>query len=212
MRSGILHPGRTKRLSSRGADRPFVHRTSQATALNDARSCAAGAAAGRHLSALNDRLSGSPGFRRKRPLPGPPGHGSPRPTEKSGQKALKYLIFRLTGYDEVTLTQDPSRETLRRLNRPANQRRWSFMRCAFCDGMGFVSGPSQARPCPECGGCGIAHCCDGLRACGEIDGDLRYENALPVRPDQNIDQARANDSGISGAPATDQSPRSQSQF
>lgn len=26
----------------------------------------------------------------------------------------------------------------------------------------------EKRPCPECGGCGVAHCCDGLIACGEI--------------------------------------------
>jgi hypothetical protein len=32
-------------------------------------------------------------------------------------------------------------------------------------------------PCPECGGCGVAHCCDGLVACGEIDGDVRFERA-----------------------------------
>ena len=36
-------------------------------------------------------------------------------------------------------------------------------------------------PCPECGGCGVAHCCDGLVACGEIDGDVRFERAKTSR-------------------------------
>jgi hypothetical protein len=49
------------------------------------------------------------------------------------------------------------------------------MRCETCQGEGSVSigrdgkiGPwwlpdaEKVVPCPDCGGCGIAHCCDGL--------------------------------------------------
>jgi hypothetical protein len=28
-------------------------------------------------------------------------------------------------------------------------------------------------PCAECGGCGVAHCCDGIQSCCEIEGDER---------------------------------------
>lgn len=50
------------------------------------------------------------------------------------------------------------------------------MRCEGCDGKGRVrlqskdSNPDpklwiEEIPCPECGGCGVAHCCDGLVEC-----------------------------------------------
>ncbi len=49
------------------------------------------------------------------------------------------------------------------------------MRCNFCDGTGLrVQGPTPV-PCAECGGCGVAHCCDGLQACCEIEGDMTLE-------------------------------------
>jgi hypothetical protein len=62
------------------------------------------------------------------------------------------------------------------------------MRCETCHGRGMVptgdtistppegirSGNSMIRgsapilgPCPDCGGCGLAHCCDGLTAANE---------------------------------------------
>jgi hypothetical protein len=34
------------------------------------------------------------------------------------------------------------------------------MICSFCHGN------STFPPCPECGGCGFLHCCEGDRACG----------------------------------------------
>ncbi len=55
------------------------------------------------------------------------------------------------------------------------------MRCSTCQGMGSViklwyeyggyalegasprSSPST-EPCPDCNGCGLMHCCDGLQA------------------------------------------------
>ena len=52
------------------------------------------------------------------------------------------------------------------------------MRCILCDGSGLRPAPGGGVPCPECGGCGVAHCCDGLVACGEIEGDLRFERAM----------------------------------
>lgn len=49
------------------------------------------------------------------------------------------------------------------------------MRCDLCDGSGMRQSPDGYSPCPECGGCGVAHCCDGLVACGEIEGDVRFD-------------------------------------
>jgi hypothetical protein len=54
------------------------------------------------------------------------------------------------------------------------------MRCESCHGTGQLAaagddvlscaaaGPPLALPCPECGGCGIAHCCDGITACNDL--------------------------------------------
>ena len=45
------------------------------------------------------------------------------------------------------------------------------MRCERCRGTGKVLDGvwwhRQAVPCPDCGGCGLAHCCDGLTAANE---------------------------------------------
>ena len=54
------------------------------------------------------------------------------------------------------------------------------MRCETCQGRGWVRDqipmfteyPNAAIrhpkvPCPDCGGCGVAHCCDGLTAANE---------------------------------------------
>jgi len=41
----------------------------------------------------------------------------------------------------------------------------------------------RAQPCLECGGCGHSHCCDGLTACGEVEGDERLAQArAPAGP------------------------------
>ncbi|MEY3552586.1 MAG: hypothetical protein RL735_934 [Pseudomonadota bacterium] len=47
------------------------------------------------------------------------------------------------------------------------------MRCNFCDGTGMRRNGTQVVPCAECGGCGVAHCCDGIQSCCEIEGDER---------------------------------------
>ena len=47
------------------------------------------------------------------------------------------------------------------------------MRCEICNGTGMQRASGVTVPCVECGGCGVAHCCDGLQACGEVDGDER---------------------------------------
>ena len=52
------------------------------------------------------------------------------------------------------------------------------MRCNLCDGSGMRPSPGGGTPCPECGGCGVAHCCDGLVACGEIEGDVRFDRTM----------------------------------
>lgn len=49
------------------------------------------------------------------------------------------------------------------------------MRCNFCDGTGMRPQGAVLLPCPECGGCGVAHCCDGIQACCEVEGDARLE-------------------------------------
>lgn len=43
------------------------------------------------------------------------------------------------------------------------------MRCERCKGKGWlVHDPYGNRlPCSDCGGCGVAHCCDGLTAANE---------------------------------------------
>lgn len=45
------------------------------------------------------------------------------------------------------------------------------MRCNFCDGSGLKPTELGPQPCEECGGCGVAHCCDGLQACCEIEAE-----------------------------------------
>jgi hypothetical protein len=35
------------------------------------------------------------------------------------------------------------------------------MICPICQGARVVWRGYHAEPCPECGGCGVAHCCDG---------------------------------------------------
>lgn len=68
------------------------------------------------------------------------------------------------------------------------------MICQFCQGKGTVErperidcyidaqhaasgkspfsyhGPLRPVPCPECGGCGINYCCEGLSANNEVNG------------------------------------------
>jgi hypothetical protein len=51
------------------------------------------------------------------------------------------------------------------------------MRCYFCDGTGVRKEAGGSSPCPECGGCGFSHCCDGLQACCEIEGDPALRKA-----------------------------------
>lgn len=52
------------------------------------------------------------------------------------------------------------------------------MRCERCQGGGRVL-PGRGSPsyalCPDCNGCGVVHCCDGLREQPEEakDGDAR---------------------------------------
>lgn len=54
------------------------------------------------------------------------------------------------------------------------------MRCTFCFGLGKVRGVlapfdtlSEASaahlPCPECGGTGILHCCEGEQAQADVE-------------------------------------------
>lgn len=38
------------------------------------------------------------------------------------------------------------------------------MLCNYCHGTRLVQIAGAAQPCPECGGLGTIHCCDGLQA------------------------------------------------
>ena len=42
------------------------------------------------------------------------------------------------------------------------------MRCDFCEGTGVQVSKNMNRPCEECGGFGILHCCEGLVACPQF--------------------------------------------
>ena len=51
------------------------------------------------------------------------------------------------------------------------------MRCEACSGTGWQEwrclSARGRSPCPECGGCGLAHCCDGQRSLPEGDPERR---------------------------------------
>ena len=65
------------------------------------------------------------------------------------------------------------------------------MRCNLCNGSGMRPSPGGLAPCPECGGCGVAHCCDGLVACGEVEGDVRFDRATkPSDATQSTERTR----------------------
>jgi hypothetical protein len=38
------------------------------------------------------------------------------------------------------------------------------MLCPTCHGRHVINSAAGCRPCPECGGMGEVHCCDGLAA------------------------------------------------
>ena len=71
------------------------------------------------------------------------------------------------------------------------------MRCETCQGVGRVTYDQHpepkpepfgcAFPCPDCGGSGISHCCDGLTACNDPDGivELATRRSTPF-PDSKI--------------------------
>lgn len=53
------------------------------------------------------------------------------------------------------------------------------MRCQFCDGLGTRGKGWYERdmePCPECGGTGHLHCCEGLREQPETEKDCEDEH------------------------------------
>jgi RecJ-like exonuclease len=57
------------------------------------------------------------------------------------------------------------------------------MLCPRCHGRHVVDTPEGARPCPECGGLGEVHCCDGLQVpFGAHDAECPapLPTALPV--------------------------------
>lgn len=62
------------------------------------------------------------------------------------------------------------------------------MICATCSGEGWVwpggpvDGPeSDPEPCPDCGGCGLAYCCEGAIAEAASLVGVRYRHAFRAR-------------------------------
>ena len=72
------------------------------------------------------------------------------------------------------------------------------MRCETCQGQGKVTYDKHPEPkptqfgsvflCPDCGGSGVSHCCDGLTACNDPPrpdfvtvGDVGYQRTGNVR-------------------------------
>jgi hypothetical protein len=43
------------------------------------------------------------------------------------------------------------------------------MLCDYCHGTRLIQTAGMIQPCPECGGHGSLHCCDGLQAQPEPD-------------------------------------------
>jgi hypothetical protein len=45
------------------------------------------------------------------------------------------------------------------------------MLCDDCHGKGVLATAAGPRPCAECGGSGVLHCCEGLQAQPPADAD-----------------------------------------
>jgi hypothetical protein len=63
------------------------------------------------------------------------------------------------------------------------------MLCSCCHGQHFILTRGQFLPCPECGGMGEIHCCDGLMMQPESTHTTRGDRAatpeeLPHPPQQ----------------------------
>jgi hypothetical protein len=56
------------------------------------------------------------------------------------------------------------------------------MLCNYCHGTRLVQIAGATQPCPECGGHGSLHCCDGLQAQPE--------------PEQALTQVRSNEEAL----------------
>lgn len=52
------------------------------------------------------------------------------------------------------------------------------MLCPNCHGTRYVTDRGRRLPCPECGGVGEVHCCDGLREQIDptADADAAYDD------------------------------------
>ena len=49
------------------------------------------------------------------------------------------------------------------------------MVCHSCHGQHWVLRGGQMMPCPECGGLGEVHCCDGLVAQQDAEGEQKHD-------------------------------------
>ena len=53
--------------------------------------------------------------------------------------------------------------------------------CRYNDPPGFVRNGAALEPCPDCGGTMVAHCCDGLTACNDVDAAMASDAADEAR-------------------------------
>ena len=68
--------------------------------------------------------------------------------------------------------------------------------CRFNNPPGFVRNGAALAPCPDCGGTMVAHCCDGLTACNDVDAvmdgdaadEARYQQLANERPEEGGDE------------------------
>ena len=63
------------------------------------------------------------------------------------------------------------------------------MLCPRCYGKHVIQVRGAWAPCPECGGAGALHCCDGLRDPGECGPESRA--ADPKAPDRTTSATSA---------------------
>jgi hypothetical protein len=54
------------------------------------------------------------------------------------------------------------------------------MLCNHCHGKHVLVIDGQPRPCEECGGAGLIHCCEGLQAQPEPIADRQVYSGEPV--------------------------------
>ncbi len=66
------------------------------------------------------------------------------------------------------------------------------MLCSNCHGQHFVVRKGQLVPCPECGGMGEIHCCDGLVAQPDtFTQSAERDEVCPARMREQLSRSRS---------------------